>query len=114
MCTSNSDAPALRVCLHLACSGPRTRLRLKQRVLRSKDGNRLWWTQLSSEIISVIHLVCSTLVLFRARIRVGEYFYVEILNKGHRVAIEVVRRPMPVSIMLQIRGFAKESVGNKY
>jgi len=52
--------------------------------------------------------------LFRARIRVGEYFYVEILNKGHRVAIEVVRRPMPVSIMLQIRGFAKESVGNKY
>jgi hypothetical protein len=31
------------------CSGLRTLLRLEQRLLRSKDGNGLWWAKLSSE-----------------------------------------------------------------
>jgi hypothetical protein len=38
-----------------ACSGLRTRLRLEQRLLRPKDGNGLWWSELSSEIIVEVH-----------------------------------------------------------
>jgi hypothetical protein len=33
------------------CSGFRAWLRLGQRLLRSKEGNGLWWGHLSSEII---------------------------------------------------------------
>ena len=36
----------------LACSGLRARLRLGQRLLRSKDGNGLWWAELSCEILT--------------------------------------------------------------
>jgi len=38
----------------LACSGLRARLRLEQRLRRSKHGSRLWWLKLSSEILGEV------------------------------------------------------------
>jgi hypothetical protein len=38
----------------LACCGLRARLRLEQRLLRSKDGSGLWWARLSSETLEEV------------------------------------------------------------
>lgn len=35
----------------LACSGLKAQLRSEQRLIRSKDGNGLWWGHLSSKIM---------------------------------------------------------------
>ena len=53
----------------LACSGLRARLRLEQRLLRSKDRSGLWRGLDSTEIISVIGLAVLLNMAVRLRSR---------------------------------------------
>jgi hypothetical protein len=55
--TSTSSTPTNVRSAHDALVGLKNahpRLRLEQRLLRSKDGSGLWWAQLSSEIVVVV------------------------------------------------------------